>query len=50
MLVQGQVVDTVVLEVSLVALDLFPDSMFLAFVAVPWQSFLFRGHSPILVS
>ena len=35
---------------SLLASDLFPDSTFLVSVAVPWQSCLFRGHSPILVS
>ena len=55
-LTHDQVVDTVALEVSLVdwdsplASDLFPDSTFLVSVAVPWQSCLFRGHSPILVS
>ena len=48
--VHDQVVDTVVLEVSLVASDLFHDNMFLASVVVLWQSFLFHGHSPNLAS
>ena len=60
-LVLGQVVDTVALVVSLVdedsllASDLFPDSMFLAFVAVlylcGWRSLSFHViRSPNLVS
>ena len=49
-MIHDQVVDTVVLEVSLVALDLSLDSMFLAFAVVLWQNSLFRGYSPNLVS